>query len=231
MLVLVTRPREQAIRTARDLAAMGHEAILDPVLEIRSLPLARLDLAGVAAVAITSANAAHALAAVPAGLPVFAVGGATAAAARVPEARVAAGDGRALAGLIARTLGPGAGTVLHLSGAEVSDGLAEGLAAAGLACRRVVVYEALPTGRPAPETEAALREGRLGAVLLYSPRSARLWAEAMGCADLAGRLAAVTAVCLSQAVAAELRGLPLREVRVAAKPDQDALLRCLEATR
>ncbi|MEK0083651.1 uroporphyrinogen-III synthase [Benzoatithermus flavus] len=232
MLVLVTRPREQGEKTARLLATMGHEAIVEPVLEIRPLPVPKLDLAGIAAVAITSANAAHALAALPEDLPVFAVGGATAAAARAAgdrAIRVARGDGRALAALIAQALPPESGAILHLSGAEVGEGLAEDLAAAGFACRRAVVYEAVPTRGPMSETEAALRDGRLGAILFYSPRTARLWAEAATRTGLAGRLRPVVAVCLSEAVAVPLRTLPFREIRVAAAPDQAVLLGCLEA--
>lgn len=234
MLALVTRPREQAAETARRLAALGYEAIVDPVLEIRPLPLRDLDLEGVAAVAITSANAAHALAALPSGLPVFAVGAATAAAARaagLTDVRVAEGDARSLARLIARELPPAAGAILHLSGADVRKDLAEGLAAAGIACRRAVAYEAAPTGRIAAEAEAALRAGRVGAALFFSPRSAGLWAEAARRQGLLPCLGPVLAACLSENVAQPLRTLPFREVRVAAAPGQAALLGCLDAPR
>jgi uroporphyrinogen-III synthase len=234
MLVLVTRPREQAEETARLLAARGHEALIDPVLEIRRLPVPPLDLAGVAAVAVTSANAAHALEDLPRNLAVYAVGGATARsaeAAGIRNVRVAQGNGRALAALIARELGPENGAILHLSGAEVREGLAEDLAAAGFQCRRKVAYEAVPARNLAPETTAALRQGALGGALFYSPRTAGLWAEVLARAGLAGLLSPVLAACLSEAVAGPLRGLPFREVRAAEAPNQLALLGCLDAPR
>jgi uroporphyrinogen-III synthase len=234
VLVLVTRPRDQAAGTARLLASMGHQAIVDPVLEIRPLPVPPLELADVAAVAVTSTNAAHALGGFAGSLPIYAVGVATAAAARAAcaaDVRVAEGDGAALAGLIRRTLSPVAGAILHLSGAEVRETLGAALAEAGFAYRRVVVYEALPTLILAPEAAAALREGRLGAVLFYSPRSARLWAQKVARAGLAGKLRPVIAACLSEAVAEPLRPLPFAALRVAAVPDQNHLLRCLEAPR
>jgi uroporphyrinogen-III synthase len=145
------------------------------------------------------------------------------------DVRIAEGDGRALARLIARERRPKAGAVLHLSGQEAHASTAEALAVHGFAYRRVVVYAAVPTEGLSPKTLAALRDGRLDAVLLYSPRSALLWAERVTDAGLKGVLVRVVAVCLSEAVAAALDGLPLKERRIAAARDQKALLRCLEA--
>lgn len=232
MLVIVTRPRAQSERTAELLRKAGHRAIIDPVLEITPLSPPPLPQAKVAALAITSANAAHALTSLPSHLPVFAVGEATAAAVertcgRAPQ--VAQGDGRALGRLIEATLPATEGEIVHLAGREVRDGLGELLAAAGYVYRRLTVYEASPTGGMAPEAVEALRQGRVDAVLLYSPRSARLWADKVRASGLDSSLGCVVSVCLSPAVAAELQGLDQAAVRVAATPDQAALLRCLEA--
>lgn len=231
MLVLVTRPREQAADTARLLEAMGHEALLDPVLEIRRLPPSPLPLEDVAAIVVTSVNAAPALAGLPAGLPVFAVGTATAEAVRAagrPEVRVAAGDGIDLARLVRQSLPAGAGAILHLAGRHVREGLEAGLTGAGYQYRSAVVYEAMPVTMMAPEVASALAARRVGAVLLYSPRSAEVWAQRIEAAGLAGMLGGTLAACLSEAVAAPVARLPLRSVRVATSRDQNALLRCLE---
>jgi uroporphyrinogen-III synthase len=230
MLVLVTRPREQAEKTASLLRAAGYEVLLDPMLAVGGLPPPTFVPGEVAAVAVTSANAAPAVTAVPVDLPVFAVGEATARAIRAvgrEPVGVAGGDGRALAGLIARAIAPG-GTILHLCGREVREGLAEALATAGLAYRAAVVYEAVAAADLAPATAAAIREHRLNAVLFYSPRSAALFGAQVRAAGLERGLATVIAVCLSDAVAAELAGLKFREIRVAAARDQKALLRRLE---
>jgi uroporphyrinogen-III synthase len=234
VLVLLIRPRAQSEATARAIQRLGHRTLIDPVLEIRPVDFSMGELGEVAAVAVTSAHAVPALAAVPARLPVFAVGRATALAAERTLGRkveVAAGDGRSLAQRIASTMPAAKGVILHLAGAETNPGLAEGLTAAGRRYRRRVVYDAVPTLGLAPATVQALREQRLDAVLLYSPRSARLWVERVRDSGLADRLATVRAVCLSEAVAAELGGSVFHGVHVAAEPDQDALLRCLEATR
>jgi uroporphyrinogen-III synthase len=233
MLVLVTRPREQAAATARALEELGHQVLIDPVLEIRPLPRPALPADMPAAVALTSANAVPALAWVGPAVPVFAVGAATAAAARAAgreRVDVAAGDGHALAGLILARIAPDAGTVLHLAGTEVREGLESALTAAGFRYRRVTVYEAVPAERPSPQVEVAIRTRRLGAVLFYSPRSAALWAEQVRRLGLVDKLTETLAVCLSEAIAGPLAGLPFRACRVAPARDQKALLRCLDGT-
>ncbi len=230
MLVLVTRPREQAEETARLLRAAGHDVLVDPVLEVRSLPAPQIAPGEIAAVAITSANAAPALAALPPELPVFAVGEATAHAAHAlgrEIAGVGSSDGAALAELIRRSVRPH-GVILHLCGREVREGLEAELVATGYVYRPAVVYEAVPTDDLSPEAAHAIVGKRLGAVLLFSPRSAALWAWKVRAAGLDGQLTGVLAACLSEAVAAQLQGLRFGSIRVAGSRDQKALLRRLE---
>jgi uroporphyrinogen-III synthase len=210
---------------------MGHEPLIDPALEIAPLPLPPLDAAGVAAIVVTSANAARRLPAGLLGLPVFAVGRATASAARAAGAgdvRAGGEDGRALEALVDRELPAGAGEVLHLAGEEVRPGIGEALWAAGRRYRCVTAYRAVPSAGLGAAARDALEAGRLGAALFFSPRTAAVWRGHVEAAGLAGRLAGVTAACLSGAVASELRALPWRALRVAAAPDRAALLRCLE---
>ena len=229
MLVLVTRPRDQAAGTADLLRAAGHEVLIDPVLEIRRVQ-APLPSGELTAIALTSANAVPALADLPCALPVFAVGQATAralqAAGREP-AGVASGEARALAGMIRDKVPPG-GTILHPSGRDVREGLEAGLVEAGLGYLPLTVYEAVPATSLAAEVAAALRAGRLGAGLYFSPRSAALWAGLVRAAGLAGQTRTMRAACLSDAVAAGLGDLPFACVRIAASRDQNALVRCLE---
>src|SRR4029078_10623456 len=66
---------------------------------------------------------------------------------------------------------PAAGPVLYLSGLDTASDFAGHLERSGFAVERVIVYEARPAARLA--ADAARAEG----VLLYSPRSARLWLD------------------------------------------------------
>jgi len=227
--VLITRPVAEAQALARRLEALGHDLAIEPLLMIEPLPVA-LDLDGVQAIALTSAHAAPALGAAR-HLPVFAVGAASAAAARAAgclRVESAGGDAESLARLIVASCRPQRGSILHPSGAEVRPGLAEALSVAGFRVLRREVYRAWPAQVLSAGTVAALREG-IDAVLLLSPRTARIFAELAQRHGVERCLGATDALCLSAAVADACRTLAWRCVRIAARPDQDALVDLLEA--
>jgi uroporphyrinogen-III synthase len=214
---------------ARVLEASAHAVVIEPLLTIEPLP-ATLELAGVQAIAVTSANAAPALGAAM-HLPVFAVGAASAAAARdagCTRVETAGGDAQSLARLIVASCQPQHGAILHVCGTEVRPGLAEALTEAGFRVQRHLVYRAKPAQDLSAQTRSALRTG-IDAVLLFSPRTARIFCELVVRHGLEQCLGATDAYCLSGAVAESCRKLVWRRVRIAARPDQDALVELLEA--
>jgi uroporphyrinogen-III synthase len=233
--VLITRPREQALELARHLSERGDTPLIEPLLRIEQLPGGAPDLGRVQALIMTSANAAPALGPLSAQqLPLFAVGDATARAARAAGCGTviaATGSGADLARLIAGRCRPERGTLLHLSGEDVRPGLAEELAAAGFDLRRQVVYRAVPARALSPATVAALARRQVDAVLLFSPRTAQRFIELIVRHGLRNHVAASAAICLSAAVAQPCRELIWRVIRIAARPDQGALLEALEAAR
>ena len=113
MRILVTRPSPDGERTAEALTAMGHEALLAPMLEIRFETDVLIDLTGATALAFTSRNgvrAAHAHAAFDAlsKLKTYCVGEATAEEARASGFQsVVCADGD-VAALSATQSAPGA---------------------------------------------------------------------------------------------------------------------------
>ncbi|HEV8678187.1 MAG TPA: uroporphyrinogen-III synthase, partial [Stellaceae bacterium] len=152
---LVTRPEEDAAPLAAALAERGIDVTLEPLLAIRPLAEAPIDLTGVQALLFTSANGVRSFAELAGGrglagwreLPAFAVGNATAAAAHSAGfARVesAAGDVAALAKLAAERLDPKAGALFHAAGSAVAGDLAGLLEQAGFTLRREMLYEARP---------------------------------------------------------------------------------------
>jgi uroporphyrinogen-III synthase len=221
--VWVTRAQPGADRTAVRLRPLGFEPLVAPLLAVRELPGADFDLHGVGALAFTSANGVAAFAArQPDGraLPVFAVGAATAAAARAAgfdRVRSAGGDVEDLAALIARSGVEGA--VLHPCAEAPAGDLPGALRRGGIAVRPVPAYrtEILPL----PD-EAARAWTDLHAVLVHSPRAGRALAAALADLPPGGPPAA----CISAAAAAPLRGLS-PEVRWAARPDEASLLSLL----
>src|ERR1700689_2967092 len=102
MRVLVTRPYDDALETAAKLKALGHDAILAPLLEIRFHDGDEIALDGVQAILATSANGVRALARHSArrDVALFAVGRQSADVARAAgfrDVRSADGDGATLA--------------------------------------------------------------------------------------------------------------------------------------
>ena len=234
MRVLITRPRERALELARALERRGDTPLIEPLLTIEPVAGIVPELEGVQAIVLTSAHAVPALSAAAKALPVFAVGDATAAAARRAgcSAVISAGGAAAdLASSIAARCDPGAGALLHLSGEQVREGLAEDLAAAGFALRRQAVYRAVAAEALAPATVEALAARQVDAVLLFSPRTARLFVELIGRHGLREPVTRIAAICLSAAVAEPCRDIAWRALHVAARPELGALLEALEAAR
>lgn len=214
--VWVTRARPGADRTAERLSTLGFIPVVAPLLEIRPLDV-RPDLTGVEALAFTSRNGVKAFVDASGApvLPVFAVGDATAAAARAAgfsDVRSADGDLSALAALI-RTEWAGL-SILHPAAAEPAGDLA---ALVGDAARvtTLAVYAAIDTDAAPPEA--------WDAVLIHSPRAARALAEHLAAGAVAGHIA----VALSPAAAGPLTALGFAGIRIAATPTEDSLLAAL----
>ncbi|MBB6254040.1 uroporphyrinogen-III synthase [Nitrospirillum iridis] len=232
--VLVTRPQPEADRTAAAVAALGHDVLIDPLMTVEYLDEALPPPATVRAYLVTSVNGVRALARLGADRtrPTYAVGDRTAAAAAAAgfgAVRSAAGDAADLVRLVAAEVGPEDGLLLHAAGEEVAGDPAAALVAQGFAARRLALYRTVAAGALLPGVRDALAAGGISHVLLFSPRSARTFVNlaVQGGADLA----AVSALCLSPAVAGaleqEARSPPqpmFRHVAVAARPNQAALL-------
>ncbi len=229
--VLITRPDPGGAETARRVAALGWQPVLAPamVLQPRRFTIPRAQ-----AVLLTSRAAARALPPPVPGLPVLAVGEATAAEARArgwEDARAAGGTARDLAELAAADLDPRAGPLLLAVGAGYALDLAAELRGRGFRVIRRIAYAAQPApALPAPAVEA-VSAGVVGAVLFHSPRSALY---AMTLLRATGVLAAVPrmeVLAISRRVAetamSAVAPLAWRAVRVATRPEEDALLELL----
>lgn len=229
MRVWITRARPEAEDTAARLRALGWAPLTAPLLEIRPLSsalAAPLELDGAGALAFTSRNGVRALAGstVPAAarrdLPAYAVGAATAEAAREAgfgDVRSAEGD---LGALIARILADPArppGEILHIAPRKPAGDLVGALRQAGVPARRAVLYEAAPLP---PSAEALEAWPALAAVLLHSPEAARRLLDA------APPLPGPPLLCISENAAAPLRAR-FAHVRAAAEPTEAALLALL----
>ncbi len=235
MRVLVTRPRPDAEIFAEALATRGHEALIEPLLEITLAEASALppELDAFQALLVTSANGLRAFAALTErrDLPVFAVGPASAEAATAAGfARVESADGDVddLIRLVRDRLSPEEGVLLHAAGKTLAGDLKGELEAAGFTVTRAVLYTAEAATRLSDPAQSALREGRVGAVALFSPRTAETFVALVREAGLVEACRPLRALCLSAAVAAKLEALDWAALEVAARPETEALLALLD---
>src|SRR5579885_1232276 len=148
------------------------------------------------------------------GLPLFAVGDATAARAREAGFAAvvsAAGTVEDLARLVRAQLAPGGGRLLHVAGSAVAGDLA-----------------AAPAERLSAPARQALAGGTVDLALFFSPRSSAIFVRLIEAAGLAACLGRVAAVSISAAADRPLAAFAWRARHIAARPNQEALLAALD---
>jgi uroporphyrinogen-III synthase len=238
MRLVVTRPQEDAQRTAGVLRACGHEVLLAPMLRIESVTDVDLGAEAFGGVVMTSANAApvlaeHARRAELQALPTFVVGRRTAEAAGAAGFRdVESADGNQddLVRLI-RARHRASAPLLYLAGEDRVGDLAGGLAAHGVTVRTVVAYRAVAAEAFAPNIRDALAGRRLDGALHFSRRSAEAF---LHCARAGGMLGAALALVhygLSAPVAEPLRAAGAARVLIAPRPEEAALIEIIASRK
>ncbi len=240
--VLVTRPEPGASQTAARLEQLGFAAVMLPLQETVPVPVAP-DAAqrAVAAVALPSASAVrHAprdLLRTWSGLPCFAVGEATAQAAReagFTRVAVAQGDAESLAAMIVAQ--PPDGAVAYLCGRVRRSVFESRLTQAGIPVIVVETYDTLGLDLDADGLSSVEDAGDIDAALVYSASAADRLASLLMEPRMRASCANTIFICISQRVAQELAGperKPGREpgckILVAAEPNEAALLKVLGA--
>ncbi len=216
-VVLLIRPQQAAERFAARIAPMGLRALIAPMLRIVPVPHDAAALQAAKGLVFTSENGVR-FAGPGRGRPAWCVGPRTAEAAAAAgyDAITGPGDAARLIPLIS-DLGPG---WLHAHGRHL---------AATLPVPGVVVYDQQALPLPAPAQ--ALLHGSAPVILpLFSPRSARLAAQALAPLAAGGPLAPLRLIAISEAARkawdAHWPGPALPAV-VTDTPDAEGVLRAL----
>jgi uroporphyrinogen-III synthase len=225
--LLVTRPEPDGARTAAALRARGHEVTLAPLLRIEPIDFA-LPEKSWSAVAMTSANAARAVAAhaqrdMLTALDAFTIGRHTAEAARATGFRAvysAAGDKDDLADLLRARRGEELRPLLYLAGEERAGDLAVG----DVPIVTVVSYRAVKVERFPPAIADALAQGALAGVLHFSRRTAQAYVDCAASGRMRERALAPLQFCLSRQVAQPLTAAGASTIHIAARPDEAAMI-------
>ncbi|MBO6948086.1 MAG: uroporphyrinogen-III synthase [Rhodospirillales bacterium] len=231
--LLITRPEPDAAPLIRRLAALGIDTVAAPLLDIEYLDGPELDVETVQAMLLTSANGVRALArrTERRDIPCLAVGDATArTAADLGFQSVASADGDVedLANLVVKTCNPKGGVLLHAAGSVSAGDLAAMLEPQGYKVWREMLYEARTAAALPTEAAAALENGQIDGVVLYSPRTADHFRNLVRAEELDAALAKMTLFALSKNVLTAAGG-GWGETVVAVHPDQESLLEAVRS--
>jgi uroporphyrinogen-III synthase len=234
--LLVTRPEPDAERTAAALRRQGHQVDIAAVLRIESVADAELGSGPWSALVVTSANALRAIETHPRraellGLQVFAVGRRTAAAARAGgflDVIAAGGNMQELAHCLRAERG-GRDPLLYLAGQDRSGDLAGALSADGQIVATAVVYRAVKLDAFPPATAAAIAAGQIDGVLHFSRRSAHAYIDCARAARILDHALAPSHFCVSQQIAEPLLAAGAKVVRIAARPEETALIALIDS--
>ena len=217
--VLITRPEPHANAFAATLPA-GWQPVISPLLKVVETGVIP-DLSGIDGLIFTSFNGVQAAQdhIQDCNIPAWCVGQRTGEAARKLGLKVhtADGDVSSLQALVAKH--QPSKRMLHIRGKHSAGDIASQLAKDGIKVNEVVLYNQEPLHLTA-EAKAGLRNGRVATVVLFSPRTARIFSTETTDIDLHG----IRLLCLSRNVA-EALGEPLGAcIKIAIRPDREAML-------
>lgn len=232
MHILITRPQEVALPLAHHLQQQGHQVILDPLLQIRPLPLELPSLFSFEAIVTTSQQAIYCLANLTPqrDFPLWCVGIESAKVAKAlgfQTIHIADGSADDLVNRLADTVSASMQPFLHLSGDIIRTDIVQALQCKGIAAQRLVIYQTQEATTFSPETQEAFQKKILNAVLLYSPRTARVFYRLSRAANIQEQFETIIAVCLSNSIKKEILALPWKNILVAKKTTTNDLLMAL----
>mgnify|MGYP006177829763 CR=1 FL=1 len=231
MTILLTRPASQSARFADELRSVLAEVdIVAAPLMVPQFLMPMIPARKFAAIVLTSetgAEAARRISAAGVKLPdlAYCVGDRTAFAASGAGFHAVSANGNA-ANLVGDLVTRGvSGPLLHVRGKDSRGNVVENLNSAGIETFSVIAYDQREQPVSA-EMRSVLRGTKPVLVPLFSPRSARMFAEK---AMAAGTTAPLMIVALSVAVAKELAPLVPDRIAIAAGPGGAAMIEAIIA--
>ncbi len=226
--LLVTRPAPANIETARLLQKAGVNVELLPLLEFKALDFELPAPEKLAAIAVTSANALHALKQNDAlenflSLPLFAVGQKTADMAKnlgFANVRTANGNLLSLVDLIKASRLKGA--LFYPAARQLSGDLGSMLYLNEVTVKTITVYEMAALKKLSHSQKTMLGDGSIDAALFYSRRTAQTFLSLCGLYELNTRHLPV--LCLSPNVADIFQKAGFRQIHLSSAPNQQAMI-------
>ena len=235
MRVLITRHQQAAKSLKKDLIALGFLTLLEPLLCIEFLKCS-IRFKGVNAILVTSSNAARALALATKkrNIKIYAVGDATALVLKKQGFSTvvsAKGNSLDLLNLVTDCVDPKKGKLLYVSGEEVASDFPKHLIGRGFTLERAILYRALPANDFSEGTIKSLQNNEIDFILLFSPRTAKIFVKLIVKIGLNEFCSTISAVCLSRSVACEVDQLHWHKMVIAKTPNHVSMIAALSELR
>lgn len=235
MTILITRPEPDASDLADLLVSRGFSVLVNPLMTLELCYSNPLPVEDVQGVIVTSRNALRALAqnaslADLCSVPLFAVGEATALAAKELGFHTiyeGPGTARELLPVIREKAETSEGRLLHVAGREKSFDLKKVLETEGFKIDVAVVYAMEPVTQLETRTVDAFASGEVADVILLSPKTAKIFSGLAKKSGLEPFFSDVTFFCLSKNVAQAIEIEGNYRMAVAAEPKLEEVLALL----
>lgn len=236
MRILMTRPHENAAPMTKALKDMGHDILVDPLIQY--IPVPHTKTKGVIpsafnSIVTTSQQAIRCLAEITfeRDFPLWCVGSESASVASrlgFKNIHVAEGSAKSLFQQLQRSnTTTDDKPILYISGDMIRVDLVKALKRKGMPAKKVIVYKTQEATDLLADTKAALKQGQLDVILFYSARTAKVFGHLCQNANLFSYCKTVIAVCLSQSIYKEIQTIPWKSVRIAKTTTTNDLLLAL----
>ncbi|GEM_PF-1261971 len=227
--LLITRPEPDNRHTAKLLAAQNIQSELLPLLSFTVLDVQLPDIAGFAALAVTSANTIRALEAfdkIPSlsHLPLFAVGEKTAEAALAAGFTSVSTAGNSVESLAELIAGANpSGPLFYPAARNRSGNLAALLEVNNIEVTTIPLYAMEARMNLSSGETAMLKDSSLAGILFYSARTAQTFVELAGTCGL-DIIRQTPALCLSPNAAKPLIRAGFEVIHIADAPNEQAMM-------
>lgn len=231
--VLITRPIEQAYKTAEKVRELGHVPVISPLLELSFLPVALSPLSEETVVLLTSQNAAHALTSLPLDQHVLCVGDKTAHAVKQKGfTNVVSVDGTSddMVSHLLSYANPEVTPFVYLRGRDVKQDIKKILEHQGFRGEEHIVYQADEILELTHEARLLFEQENLPFCLFFSSHTASVFVKTIEKEGIASSLEFSHALCFKSDIEEELFDLPWKSISSALQPTAAAFWTFAEHT-
>ena len=229
--VIIVRAQPGAAKTRAGVEALGYSAVSSPVLTLQSDPNVQLPpIERFSGLVFTSANGARFFAEKYSdrSLPAWCVGPATATAAEeagFETVHESSGNAVALAAFIASTIAPPDKPLLHVANAAAKGDFKREMKMRRYKVRFAPLYRAARAPKLDEGVKAAMTADRDCIILIHSAKGAEAFHALAGSLPKSG----AHIVAISSVAARPLRDKGYKSIHIAARPNENALMRTLQS--